>query len=252
MRRPRTEGTTERVAAGAGGVHVRRAYFDCRVGQLNTRTAFPASGGFDERTTLLCLHPQGTTSRVFEQFLPEMAHDRSVYAPDLPGCGESDAPPQRCTIAEYATLMADFAAGMRFGRLDALGYGAGAFVAAELALAQSQKIRRVVLVAPALRIDERIAERPDAPATEELAGAGPGARWFAAAARDYVAGERFLLLKQPTLLVRSGEESAEQKAHLRQFPHNVRTAELPGSSEPLFRATLKPLVELVRQFLSAS
>jgi Tol biopolymer transport system component len=33
-------------------VRTRRAYFDCRFGQLHVRTAFPTTGGFDE------MHPE--------------------------------------------------------------------------------------------------------------------------------------------------------------------------------------------------
>ena len=34
-------------------VRTRRAYFDCKFGQLHVRTAFPATGGFDEGVTLM-------------------------------------------------------------------------------------------------------------------------------------------------------------------------------------------------------
>ncbi len=71
-------------------VRTRRAYFDCRFGQLHVRTAFPATGGFDEQVTLFCLHSDQSSSSAFARFLPEIADVRSVYAPDLPGLGESD------------------------------------------------------------------------------------------------------------------------------------------------------------------
>ena len=35
---------------------LRRAYFECRYGQLHVHNAIPAGGGFDEQTTLVCLH----------------------------------------------------------------------------------------------------------------------------------------------------------------------------------------------------
>src|SRR6202140_3225026 len=66
-------------------VRTRRAYFDCKFGQLHVRTAFPTTGGFDEQVTLICLHPVDASSRTFSRFLPELADSRSVYAPDLPG-----------------------------------------------------------------------------------------------------------------------------------------------------------------------
>ena len=46
-------------------MRTRRAYFDCRFGQLHVRTAFPATGGFDEQVTLFCLHADQSSSRVF-------------------------------------------------------------------------------------------------------------------------------------------------------------------------------------------
>src|SRR5579863_6266647 len=90
-------------------VRTRRAYFDCRFGQLHVRTAFPTTGGFDEGVTLFCLHPEDGSSRTFNRFLPEIADDRSVYAPDLPGCGESDPAPA-LTYADAAGAVADLAA----------------------------------------------------------------------------------------------------------------------------------------------
>src|SRR5262245_40625495 len=99
-------------------VRVRRAYFDCRFGQLHVRTAFPTSGGFDEKTTLLCFHASPLSSRMFRAFLPEIATDRSVYAPDAPGCGESDAPADKPTIGDLAAAMSDFVESMRFRQID--------------------------------------------------------------------------------------------------------------------------------------
>jgi len=72
------------------------------------RTAFPTTGGFDEGVTLFCLHPSENSSRTFHRFLPEIADDRSVYAPDLPGCGESDPAPSM-NLKDAAAAVADLA-----------------------------------------------------------------------------------------------------------------------------------------------
>jgi pimeloyl-ACP methyl ester carboxylesterase len=128
-------------------VRTRRAYLDCRFGQLHVRTAFPTTGGFDEGTTLLCLHPRNASSRVFNRFLPEIAHDRSVYAPDLPGCGESDPAPTTDS-GEAAAAVADLAADLRLRQIDVLGFRFGAAVALELADAKPDLVRRLILVAP--------------------------------------------------------------------------------------------------------
>src|SRR3954470_19479354 len=79
---------------------VRRGYFECRFGQLHVHNAIPPGGGFEEGTALLCLHPAGLSGRVFKGLLPQLGRDRSVYAPDLPGSGESDGPPTRASVVE--------------------------------------------------------------------------------------------------------------------------------------------------------
>lgn len=127
-------------------VRTRRAYFDCRFGQLHVRTAFPTTGGFDECVTLFCLHPSDLSSRTFHRFLPEIADDRSVYAPDLPGCGESDPAPSM-TLKDAVAAVADLAKDLRLRQIDLLGFGFGAGVALELAAARPELIRRLVLVA---------------------------------------------------------------------------------------------------------
>jgi pimeloyl-ACP methyl ester carboxylesterase len=126
-------------------VRTRRAYFDCRFGQLHVRTAFPTTGGFDEQVTLFCLHPDQSSSRTFTRFLPEIADVRSVYAPDLPGFGESD-PPLTQTVAEAAGAISDLANGLRLRQIDLLGVQNGAMIALDLAAARPELVRRLVLV----------------------------------------------------------------------------------------------------------
>ena len=125
-------------------VRTRRAYFDCRFGQLHVRTAFPATGGFDEQVTLFCLHPNDGSSRTFSRLLAELADVRSVYAPDLPGYGESDSSPAR-TVADAAAAMSDLANDLRLRQIDLLGVEYGAQVALGLAAARPELVRRLVL-----------------------------------------------------------------------------------------------------------
>ena len=70
---------------------LRRAYFECRHGQLHVHNAIPVGGGFDELTTLICLHGATGTGRMFLELSKQLGSSRSIYSPDLPGCGESDA-----------------------------------------------------------------------------------------------------------------------------------------------------------------
>src|SRR5580692_9537909 len=125
-------------------VRTRRAYFDCKFGQLHVRTAFPTTGGFDEQVTMICLHRAEASSRDFSRLLPELADVRSVYAPDLPGCGESDPSPTRST-AEAAAAVSDLANDLRLRQIDVFGVQFGAEVALELAAMRPELVRRLVL-----------------------------------------------------------------------------------------------------------
>jgi pimeloyl-ACP methyl ester carboxylesterase len=132
-------------AVSQSAVRTRRAYFDCQFGQLHVRTAFPTTGGFDEGVTLICLHSREGSSRDFARFLGEIANERSVYAPDLPGFGESDAAPT-FGHADAAKAVADLSKDLRLRQIDLLGVRFGAAVALELAASQPELVRRLVLV----------------------------------------------------------------------------------------------------------
>src|ERR1700716_2904049 len=108
-------------------VRTRRAYFDCKFGQLHVRTAFPTTGGFDEQVTLFCLHPVDGSSRTFSRLLSARSEVRSGYAPDLPGYGESDSSPTR-NVADAATAIFDLANDLRLRKIDLLGIQFGAEV----------------------------------------------------------------------------------------------------------------------------
>ncbi len=219
-------------------VNQRRAYFECRYGQLHVRTAFPSTGGFDELTPLICLHESPRSSAAFGEFLPAMAVDRSVYACDTPGYGESDAPSAAPSVADYAAAIGDFLDGLRLREADVVGAGTGAAMAVELALARPQGVRRLVLVAPPTGLGgARVALTP--PPSEDGAhltfawrqsraqrGAGEpldhfaagfaeelrhGSRgiWGAAASLAWPAQERLALVRQQALVLRTeGMEGA--------------------------------------------
>jgi pimeloyl-ACP methyl ester carboxylesterase len=194
------------------GVRTRRAYFDCKFGQLHVRTAFPTTGGFDEQVTLFCLHSAESSSRGFARFLPEVADTRSVYAPDLPGRGESDPSPTS-SVAEAAIAVADLARDLRLLQIDVLGVQTGAGVAMELAAARPELVRRLVLVG--------------VPTVDRLP-----------------------TVKQPALVLRTRMETADglptAKAAL---PHG-RFVDVADYAEDLFEAAPKTLAKEIGAFLS--
>lgn len=275
-----------RILPQHGEVRVRRAYFDCRFGQLHVRTAFSTSGGFDEHPTLLCLHQSARSSRVFAKFLPEIARDRSVYAPDLPGYGESDPPPRPPAIADYAAAMSDFVDVMRFRQIDVLGHETGALIAAELGIQRAEQVRRLILVSvPVFGREEREAfhsmprqiaaaedgshlarewhrqlqrrgagvtlEECTAGLAEQLRG-GANAIWGASAAHDYAANERLPLLRQPVLIIRPRDELWDAGLRARQLLRTVRVVDLPAQGSGLFGVAPEIVAQHAREFLNVS
>ena len=65
------------------------------------------------------------TGRTFEPLQRILGRDRSVYAPDLPGYGESDGPAAPPAIADYAAAMIDFLDTMRLRQIDVMGCQVG-------------------------------------------------------------------------------------------------------------------------------
>jgi pimeloyl-ACP methyl ester carboxylesterase len=124
---------------------LRRAYFDCRYGQLHTHYAIPGGGGFDEATTLICIPGTAGLGRFFRPLLLPLGRDRSVYAPDLPGCGESDPQPGTPEGIDVAAALGDFMDSMHLRQVDLLAHDTGVRVALALAQQRSAQIGRLVL-----------------------------------------------------------------------------------------------------------
>jgi pimeloyl-ACP methyl ester carboxylesterase len=262
---------------------VRRGYFESRYGQLHVHNAIPPGGGFEEGTPLLCLHKGPLSGRMFERFLAVAGRDRSVYAPDLPGFGESDPPGSRPGIVDYAAAIGDFLETMRFRQIDVLGYHGSSLIAAELAVTRPKQVRRVVLVSvPLLTEAEREALRrapaaaqpsvegthlpgewqrvvesygraapiellADAMVEKLRNGIHPG--WLANAALQYAVRERLSLITQPVLLVRPHDELWDATLRAREVLPKARCMDIAEQGPALFEAAPELVAEGLREFL---
>lgn len=263
--------------AAAAQPRVRRGYFECRYGQLHVHNAIPSGGGFEEGTPLLCLHPSTHSGRIFARFLAVTGVRRSVFAPDLPGFGDSDPPASRAGVADHAAAVADFLDSMRLRQVDLLGHRFGALVAAELAATRPGQVRRLVLVSPPRAGDATEAE-PSAPAAdgshllEELrramAYSGPGAppelvtatlaerlrngaqsAAVAASERGYALRPRLAQLSMPLLVVRLRDENAADRGQPRDLPARARLIELPEHGDSLFETAPEAAAQALEAFL---
>jgi pimeloyl-ACP methyl ester carboxylesterase len=200
-------------------IHLRKMYVDCRFGQLHLHTAFPSSGGFDELTPLLCVTPPTQSGRTFRPVLRDLGRDRSVYAPDLPGSGESDAPEHAPVVADHAAAFVDLIESLRLKQVDVIGYQAGALAAIELALARPEQVRRLILIG--------------VPSSDG----------------SYQVGERLPLLKLPVMILRARDEFWESTGRTESLLRDARRVDLSDPTGNVLDADAAEIVRYARDFL---
>jgi pimeloyl-ACP methyl ester carboxylesterase len=264
-------------------VHVRRSYAESRFGQIHLWTAYPSGGGFDERVPVVCLHHAGGSGRLFASMLREVGHDRSIYAPDLPGHGSSDAAGTKLSVADLAAAIGDFLDSLRLRAVDLFGYQLGALLTAELAIARPQQIRRVMLwgapcyspqerasllqsaSTPGTRDDgsdvaeewRRMLERrganvPPAALAEELGDrlrAGANGTRALAAALDHPTLERLPLVKQPSLVLRLKDEFWDQAPRVRAALPSGSMLDVADYGHGFLSAAPQRFASIAREFL---
>jgi pimeloyl-ACP methyl ester carboxylesterase len=233
---------------------VRRGYFECRFGQLHVHNAMPPGGGFEEGTPLLCLHDLTGSGHIFSRFMALAGQDRSVYAPDLPGFGESDGPSARPAIGDYAAALGDFVDSLRLRQVALLALRGGALLATEMAIARPTQVTRVIMASvPMLTEPERqLARSQSAPAAAD--GAWRPAdwlRWPLEAAAQYPMRERLARVTQRLLVLRSRDDLWEPTGRVREALPAARQVDLEQPAVELFAIAPERIADAVREFLRA-
>ena len=221
----------------------------------------------------------------FADFAAQMATDRDVYCPDLPGYGGSYRPESRLNIQGFAQQLGaaieqlpDVANG-----IDLLGFHTGCFVAAELAISKQAFVSRMVL--PGIpyfsksmceELKAKHAQPPDyldtpqalgelwksrqthveagAPRqrvfqilVEELRGA-PNGWWGFAAAFEYPAEQRLPLVPTPVLAI-ADKGLFEPTCSAAVLIPEAKVIERPDLGAPLFVLHAAAMAATTRSFL---
>jgi pimeloyl-ACP methyl ester carboxylesterase len=128
---------------------VSRAYVDSRYGQLHYRIATPDHAS--AAPPLLCLHQTPGNGSDWLPVIAELATQRAVVAPDTPGYGMSDPPPEPANIEDFAAIMARFMDDLAVaqivpsGSYDVMGMHTGSITATEMARSFASRVHKAVL-----------------------------------------------------------------------------------------------------------
>ena len=126
--------------ASAAPMSIRRGFVDLAEGQIHYRSV-PNDG-----VPLLVLHYCPGSSKQMERIIAGFGTHRPVFAPDMPGNGDSAPPiPELPDIAYLADATFRVAEALGLDRFDVYGCHIGARIATEMAITRPERLRRVIL-----------------------------------------------------------------------------------------------------------
>lgn len=102
-----------------------------------------------EGTPLVLLHALGESALDWRWVMPALARTHSVYAPDLPGFGDSAKPAASYSPAFFASFVAAYLDALGVDRAAVAGNSLGGHVALRLALSEPGRVGALALVGSA-------------------------------------------------------------------------------------------------------
>jgi pimeloyl-ACP methyl ester carboxylesterase len=133
---------------------VRKGYVDTDEGQIHYRYA----GQPGDDPPLVLLHQNTSSSDMFTEAMEAFDGNRYVVAPDTPGSGLSDDPEHVPAISYYARALTHALDVLGIGSFHVCGHHTGASIAAEMATADSDRIRSVSFSGPPYLTENERAE----------------------------------------------------------------------------------------------
>ncbi|MSQ33904.1 MAG: alpha/beta hydrolase [Dehalococcoidia bacterium] len=111
------------------------------------------------REAVLLLHPMGSSCRAWSKVMDALADRYPVYALDMLGQGDSAKPRRVYSIEDYARSVLNFMQATALPRATIIGNSVGAMLAAQMAVLEPRKVRKLALVGVPAWTDEERSER---------------------------------------------------------------------------------------------
>lgn len=118
---------------------MRFGYADTALGQVHYRE--DGSG-----PPLVLLHESPLSGRIYEHCLPFLGRRTRALAPDTPGYGASEPPPDLPTIEDYAERLILFADALGLGEFALAGNHTGGGIAAQIAVTHPDRVRALIVI----------------------------------------------------------------------------------------------------------
>lgn len=189
----------------------------------------------------------GMSPRYFEPLARELAAEATVHAIHLPGFGQARRPRRSLPISEFGRLAAQALLDAGAGPAIIVGHSMGCQVAVEMALADPEAVRGLVLLGPSTNSRERSAWRQGLrllqdslrePARVTWMAVGDyrrcGMRWYFATVPYMISHrleERLRLVRVPVVLLRGERDPIAPRAWLDELAAAGGTAaDVPGQA----------------------
>jgi pimeloyl-ACP methyl ester carboxylesterase len=95
---------------------------------------------------LVLLHGMAASWQWWLENIPTLAQRHRIIAVDLPGCGNSETLPAPAEMSAHARIVLDLLARLDVGSATVVGHSMGGLVALEMAGADPQRVRNLILV----------------------------------------------------------------------------------------------------------
>ena len=225
--------------------------------------------GSTSATAVVLLHGVIVSSRYLMPIGVELARDRPVLIPDLPGFGLSDPPPGPPRLYALADAAMALAQSAGHERVAIVANSFGAQVGVEAAVRHPARVERVVLLGPTVDADARtlltqalrwMRNAPDEHLSvlpvmaRDLAdlGLARAARLLRVMLRDQIEG-KLPAVRCPALVVRGGRDRVVPAAWAERLAETLprgRLVVLPGYAHMAHYSGPLALAPILRDFLS--